>query len=1012
MRRTLASLAIVCGLILGLVTAPPASADGRFGDPYRPGPPVFDIWCALDPATVIADAVEESVIGDFLWWLVETVTDVEKPPGGLYEPKQIYERGCARGLAYNAERSRRGDMLNQTGDDALLWQNRPHPRVLNSAEEPPDFVVVGMGDSFASGEGNPATPTDWLTELVFPNAWDEVEWTDFTDYPVARSESDDPRLASYCHRSSKSGFANAMLEMRRLYPQFNIYWRNFACSGAESRHLWRDRYVTWKFSQSQSAAGVSSFYSDEEAFLRVAQSRATQETQITQAVRWLGSFHRSKPTVDATYMSVGGNDVFFGPVIAECAFACRSGDEWTDLSQAAIKGGIVAPSAWETVITCEIPLVPLSLCPSTKRIPTAEVVDPLVANCSVMDTAKRGCLSRTPGQRWSSTAQRYGLLNTQIKQFLKPNRVYLAEVPDFTRSDNGQDFCADSHPPLSLAAVYSAALAAHGPDSDAYMVRHDPYVRMDSDWLLSFSEWESWRYAQEKVGSALVSEIRKVATDNGQGATLGWHLVSKGPRGDRLWEGWRDQHGMCALKPFVNNLPEAIDAQGEDMDGPLDVSAGILHPNAFGQQDYAERILFGMIGQLREKMTPKLSPETVTARPNPLGGWTTLGGTDGSQVTITVPWKDLEYPNGNDRPWVIVRTTPITLDIKRVGLRFLQRPDSLTYSLALPRQEEVEFTGADTLTGNKFGATITLSPEDVGALVEIRACGPRAYDGDNRTCGKWQTLGSYTRSPLDVYDPDAYAELRRLERRMSNAAFAQRLKQILGTFAAVKATNIRQGNTNVRVPFGWGKALGPTPLSIAENNAPVVEATTGVDPEWTASQPALSVEPDPDYAIACGVPEDLVWPAIERLMETTRGELTTQGSKLVACLERGEPAVEFPQVPLAGPQILENECEASETELDRIREVMSDDTAPIPGLNDTEPEVFQLLECLHRYGVPYLEKRELAAEPVLEACSLTMLDFPLLASRFSPPMESRAAIECLRQNEGLPPVYWFERGYG
>ncbi len=89
-----------------------------------------------------------------------------------------------------------------------------------------DWLVVSIGDSFASGEGNPDErgfypPKSGWSPAVLPGA------------PTLRARWQDTR----CHRSARSGHAMAAQELERRDPHTSITFLALGCSGAEPAHL-------------------------------------------------------------------------------------------------------------------------------------------------------------------------------------------------------------------------------------------------------------------------------------------------------------------------------------------------------------------------------------------------------------------------------------------------------------------------------------------------------------------------------------------------------------------------------------------------------------------------------------------------------------------------------------------------------------------------------------------------------------------------------------------------------
>lgn len=96
---------------------------------------------------------------------------------------------------------------------------------------PGDFVILSIGDSIASGEGNPVIPADKSNQ---PNwGW----WDDpYSDYGVSPFPADEaaewPNQAFPCHRSAYAGPAQAAGQLTATNPGSGITFIHYACSGA------------------------------------------------------------------------------------------------------------------------------------------------------------------------------------------------------------------------------------------------------------------------------------------------------------------------------------------------------------------------------------------------------------------------------------------------------------------------------------------------------------------------------------------------------------------------------------------------------------------------------------------------------------------------------------------------------------------------------------------------------------------------------------------------------------
>ncbi len=134
-----------------------------------------------------------------------------------------------------------------------------------------DWLVVSIGDSVASGEGNPDHPGKLLPGKRFRARWE----------------------SSRCHRSSKAGPAQAALQLEEANPQTTVTFVHLACSGAEIGKGLLRPYKGIDFDKST-------------------QPRLL-EPQVKELEQVGGERH-----IDAVLLSVGANDVYFGPIVKFC----------------------------------------------------------------------------------------------------------------------------------------------------------------------------------------------------------------------------------------------------------------------------------------------------------------------------------------------------------------------------------------------------------------------------------------------------------------------------------------------------------------------------------------------------------------------------------------------------------------------------------------------------------------------------------------------------------------------
>ena len=136
---------------------------------------------------------------------------------------------------------------------------------IDLAAQVKNIVFLAMGDSYASGEGNPRNINAWLQQgglfASFRPYWDETG----------------------CHRSVRGAPAQAALALERASAHTSVTLVDVACSGATVR---------------QGILGVQP---------------GTNQSQIDLAKTILGD-----QQVDVVSLSIGGNDIGFGSVLNSC----------------------------------------------------------------------------------------------------------------------------------------------------------------------------------------------------------------------------------------------------------------------------------------------------------------------------------------------------------------------------------------------------------------------------------------------------------------------------------------------------------------------------------------------------------------------------------------------------------------------------------------------------------------------------------------------------------------------
>lgn len=185
------------------------------------------------------------------------------------------------------------------------------------------FTVIGLGDSFMSGEGAPVV-NGALTQII-PSAGIEAltqgvgtqeTWSD--GLPTSRVQNFNlstaerqllARHAVACHRGA-SGLGLAVNALRSSWPStVDIIHQTFACSGAKVEHLIGTNY--------SGPGGCSKPDRDPVTCLRYADDMPTASIlpQLSDTIAFL---ERNRLQADALVASIGGNDLGFGDVLADC----------------------------------------------------------------------------------------------------------------------------------------------------------------------------------------------------------------------------------------------------------------------------------------------------------------------------------------------------------------------------------------------------------------------------------------------------------------------------------------------------------------------------------------------------------------------------------------------------------------------------------------------------------------------------------------------------------------------
>lgn len=216
----------------------------------------------------------------------------------------------------------------------LLEVRLPNGKLLKQAIKVRDIFVVGIGDSFASGEGNPDVPVRFSRErsVVYGNGKNGQHFN--LGYPtragnwkqVADKEFMKGRakwMGQSCHRSLYSHQMRAALQLALENPKRAVTFAGYSCAGAEITHGLFLRYKGNEWSQSPPQySQLSAVARAQCAGRRARQTRYARaysldgKLEILNDLRILRCPRRWARKIDLLLVSIGGNDVGFSRLVA------------------------------------------------------------------------------------------------------------------------------------------------------------------------------------------------------------------------------------------------------------------------------------------------------------------------------------------------------------------------------------------------------------------------------------------------------------------------------------------------------------------------------------------------------------------------------------------------------------------------------------------------------------------------------------------------------------------------
>jgi hypothetical protein len=508
-----------------------------------------------DPAYVHPEALHASFAG------CPTEAEDSAPPGqtsyrytwrivdtSTHAVRATYGPSASCGFEHDFEIDASGAGTPNTG--VRLTITDPHAAdanapILGSPYEQPvvvrDYLIVSIGDSYGSGEGNPDVPQKFATgpfDIPLPIVTRNAVWED-----------------ARCHRSATAGPAQAAMRLEMADPHSSVTFLSFACSGANvKQHAFDKANPLDPYSLNgvvDNGVGVLEPYAG-----TVPPAGAPMlDDQITEVKNGVGDRR-----VDALVMSGGGNDIGFANIATLCVVVVNCDGRSVTASDAARAAG------------------------ATTQTLDARVHDDLAALTGIYD----------------QLADRL-----QNEPQLNVSKLYLTEYPDSTRGDAGAPCSAilDDVIPVGTAivagvlvavvvSVLSVAYPWLGPAVIAAAVAGGvlpPFGLFGNEvaWAGNSVLPLGGSDADHGLDHVIADAVQKHAHDR-----VPWELVG-GITEDFQGTGALSSgtgHGYCASNSWIRSAADASAMQGPYNFAVRNDTRGTLHPNAAGHANYAAHI--------------------------------------------------------------------------------------------------------------------------------------------------------------------------------------------------------------------------------------------------------------------------------------------------------------------------------------------------------------------------------------------------------------------------------------
>ncbi len=191
---------------------------------------------------------------------------------------------------------------------------------VNVVGEPPiiaearvrDLLIAGMGDSFASGEGNPNQPVAFAEDRRFRNMYPERRQNNAGGSAVWTDE--------LCHRSLYGQQLRAALQIAVENPQASVTFLDYSCSGAGidegilGPQTYVERIANGDANAQLAARPVAGGERDSQLY-RLLRELCIEKPEMRRGIPHCPG-NRFRRPIDFLFLSVGGNDIGFSNIVA------------------------------------------------------------------------------------------------------------------------------------------------------------------------------------------------------------------------------------------------------------------------------------------------------------------------------------------------------------------------------------------------------------------------------------------------------------------------------------------------------------------------------------------------------------------------------------------------------------------------------------------------------------------------------------------------------------------------